>query len=109
MLPNTCELEVYNSDGATGVVYDSAVTLTSVAIQNKRVRSLTASGEILIGSAVLFIDKRNSKADGGTVTKDLFKVNSRIIFNGRKYFIIDVEPLDYDTGKGIHHWEVSLK
>jgi len=107
-LPNTVTYRkiIYTKTADT---FDTDVTLNFVALQEKKIRKSVADGFVIVGNAVLFVDAKNSNVDGSAITNDLFVENSEIDFNDKTYTIQEIENLDYDRGKGIHHWELILK
>ena len=107
-LPNTILYEKYLGDTGTGDTFDTQKTITNVALQEKKTRVATQDGFIIIGKGIVFVDAKNSLVDDATVTNDLFVEKSRVIFNNKTYIVKDIENLDYESGKGIHHWELMV-
>ncbi len=107
-LPNDIEYEKYVSDSGTSPGYEASVTIKYTALQRKQFRKPVNGGYVIVANALMFLDARNSTIDGVPVTNDLFVENSRITLNGKQYLEKDVETLDYERERGIHHWELML-
>jgi len=108
LLPNTILYKKYLGDSGTGDAFDTQKTITNVAFQEKKTRTAKQDGFIIIGKGTVFVDAKNSLVDDAAVTNDLFVEKSRIIFNSKTYIIKEIENLDYESGRGIHHWELMV-
>ena len=104
LLPHNCVYKKYLGNNGEGDEWDdTGITLNFVKIEEKTQLKVTSNGREIVGNARLFYDLINSN---GLSEKPV--QNSKIIYNGREYRIIDTDVLCGETSLP-HHYEVLLK
>lgn len=103
LLPHNCIYKQCLSNNGEGDEWDTDVPLKFVKVEEKIQLKVTSNGREIVGNARLFYDLINSS---GLTDKPV--QNSKIIFNGHEYRVVDTDVLcgDEDTP---HHYEVMLK
>ena len=103
LLPHNCIYKKYLGNNGEGDEWDKEITLKFVKIEEKTQLKVTSNGREVVGNARLFYDLTNSS---GLSAKPI--QNSKIIFKGREYRVVDTDVLCGEEDIP-HHYEVMLK
>lgn len=103
MLKDTVSYLAYNVDSGEGASYSASVTLSNIKVEERKVFYTSRDGNEVVGNAILFYDYENST---GLTTAP--KNQSKVIYNGRTYFVVDTEILRANSITP-HHYEIVLK
>ena len=103
LLPHNCIYKKYLGNNGEGDEWDKEITLKFVKVEEKTQLKVTSNGREIVGNARLFYDLTNSS---GLSAKPV--QNSKIIFKGREYRVVDTGVLCGEEDNP-HHYEVMLK
>lgn len=103
LLPHNCIYKKYLGNNGEGDDWDKEITLKFVKVEEKTQLKVTSNGREIVGNARLFYDLTNSS---GLSAKPI--QNSKIIFKGREYRVVDTDILCGEEDNP-HHYEVMLK
>lgn len=104
LLPHNCIYKEYLDNTGEGDKWDEiGVTLKFVKVEEKMQLKVTSNGREIVGNARLFYDLTTSS---GLSAKPV--QNSKIIFKGREYRVVDTDILCGEEDNP-HHYEVMLK
>lgn len=103
LLPHNCIYKQYLGNTGEGDEWEDDTPLSYVKIEEKMQLKVTSNGREIVGNARLFYDLTNSSG-----LSDKPVQNSKIVFKGREYRVVDTDVLcgEEDTP---HHYEVMLK
>lgn len=103
LLPHNCIYKEYIGNTGESDEWGADTPLTFVKVEEKTQLKVTSNGREIIGNARLFFDLTNSS---GLSVKPI--QNSKIIFKGREYRVVDTDILCGEEDNP-HHYEVLLK
>lgn len=103
LLPHNCTYKEYLGNTGEGDEWGADTPLKFVKIEEKTQLKVTSNGREIVGNARLFYDLTNSS---GLSAKPV--QNSKIIFKGREYRVVDTDVLCGEEDSP-HHYEVMLK
>lgn len=103
LLPHKCIYKEYLGNTGEGDEWGEDIPLNYVKIELKMQLKVTSNGREVIGNARMFYDLTNSS---GLSSKPV--QNSKIIYNGDEYRIVDTAVLSGEMTEP-HHYEVLLK
>lgn len=103
LLPHSCVYKEYLGNTGEGDEWGTDTPLNFVKVEEKNQIKVTSNGREIVGNARLFYDLTNSI---GLASKPV--QNSKIIFKGREYQVVDTDILCGEEDNP-HHYEVLLK
>lgn len=103
LLPHNCIYKQYLGNTGEGDEWEDDTPLSYVKIEEKMQLKVTSNGREIVGNARLFYDLTNSSG-----LSDKPVQNSKIIFKGREYRVVDTDVLCGEEDNP-HHYEVMLK
>lgn len=103
LLPHNCIYKEYLDNTGEGDKWGVDTPLKFVKVEEKTQLRVTSNGREIVGNARLFYDLTNSS---GLSAKPI--QNSKIIFKGREYRVVDTDILCGEENNP-HHYEVMLK
>ena len=103
LLPHNCTYKEYLGNTGEGDEWGADTPLKFVKVEEKTQLKVTSNGREIVGNARLFYDLANSS---GLSAKPV--QNSKIIFKGREYRVVDTDVLCGEEDNP-HHYEVMLK
>lgn len=101
LLIHKVEYHGYDKGSSYGEAYHAPVTIERVRLEPSNRLIKTSSNESVTSKGVLFIDALH------TTPLIEFTEKSKVVMNGREFFVYVVEPI-YATDATPHHWEVTL-
>lgn len=102
LLPHKCIYKEYLGNTGEGDEWGADIPLSFVKIEERSQLKVTSNGREIVGNGRMFYDSVNSD---GLLDKPI--KNSKIVFNGKEYRIVDVDIL-CATEEKPHHYEVLL-
>lgn len=103
LLPHNCIYKKYLGNTGEGDEWETDIPLNFVKMEEKTQLKVTSNGREVVGNARLFYDLVNSS---GLTDKPV--QNSKIIYNGHEYRVVDTDILCGEQATP-HHYEVLLK
>lgn len=103
LLPHNCIYKQYLGNTGEGDEWEDDTPLSYVKIEEKMQLKVTSNGREIVGNARLFYDLTNSSG-----LSDKPVQNSKIVFKGREYRVVDTDVLCGEEDNP-HHYEVMLK
>ena len=103
LLPHNCIYKEYLGNTGEGDEWGVDTPLKFVKVEEKTQLKVTSNGREIVGNARLFYDLTNSS---GLVDRPI--ENSKFIFKGREYRVVDTDVLCGEEDNP-HHYEVMLK
>lgn len=103
LLPHSCTYKEYLGNNGETDEWGKDIPLTFVKVEEKMQLKVTSNGREVVANARLFYDLINSS---GLSSKPI--QNSKIIYNGHEYKVIDTAVLCGEKSIA-HHYEVMLK
>ena len=103
LLPHQATYKEYLGNTGEGDEWNEELKLKFIKIEEKLQFRVNNNGRELVGNAKMFYDLVNSK---GLLNKPTN--NSKVVFNGREYKIVDTDILCAESSIP-HHYEVLLK
>ena len=103
LLPHNCTYKEYLGNTGEGDEWGKEMPFSFVKIEIKMQLKVTSNGREVVGNGRMFYDLTNSS---GLSAKPV--QNSKIIFKGREYLVVDTDVLCGEEDSP-HHYEVMLK
>lgn len=103
LLPHKAIYKEYLGNTGEGDEWSNDISLSFIKIEKKLQFRVNNNGRELVGNARMYYDLVNSTG----LTKEPV-VDSKVIFEGHEYKIVDFESLCPDNSRP-HHYEVILK
>jgi hypothetical protein len=101
VLIHTVEYHEYDPESSYQDSYKDPVTINNVRVEPSSKVVTNSNGESVTSKAIVFVDSTFSNPIPNFVEK------SKIIFNGKEYYLQVVDTL-YALSDTPHHWELIL-